>query len=341
MAAGHPAEVSGRPLPRYAPLAGAVALVAVAAAADYLLASRGFTIPLVYVVPVGVVIWLAPGRLVLVTCLLSALANFGVDAALAPRLADPNAVHLFNTAFMAIVLLLGRAGYVARLMSNYYRRGEAWKLIYQPARIGERFVVVPTWLEQSYANDPNAPRAEFVLVMDPGKAFGTGSHPTTQMCVALLEQYVRPGDRVLDLGCGSGILSLAAARLGASAVLGLDIDPEAVRVSAENALSNDAVQVEARLGSLDVIMPRGGGDNPPQFEVVVNNVLTDFVLAAMDYGLARTLAPGGRLILSGIRVEEAARVEAAVTAAGLALVERRQDNKWAAIGARRKNGDER
>jgi ribosomal protein L11 methyltransferase len=313
-------------------------MVAIAGAADYALASRGFTLPLVYVVPVGVVIWLAPGRLVLVTSLLSALANFAVDSALAPRLANPTTVHLLNTAFMGILLLLGRAGYVARLMSNYYQRGEAWKLIYQPARIGERFVVVPTWLEQSYANDPNAPRAEFVLVIDPGKAFGTGSHPTTQLCVALMERFVRPGDRVLDLGCGSGILSLVAARLGASAVLGLDIDPEAVRVSAANAAANDAGQLEFRLGSLDLIMPRGGGDNPPQFDLVVNNVLTDFDVAAIEYGLPRALAPGGRLILSGIRADpqETTRVEAAIAAAGLELLDLRQDDKWAAVAAQRK-----
>jgi ribosomal protein L11 methyltransferase len=290
----------------------------------------------VYLAPVVAVVWLAPGRLVLATSLLSALANFVVDSALAPRLANPNEVHLLNTAFMGILLLLGRAGTVVRLMSNYYQRGEAWKLIYQPARIGERFVVVPTWLEKSYANDPNAPRAEFVLVIDPGKAFGTGSHPTTQLCVALMERYLRPGDRVLDLGCGSGILSLVAARLGASAVLGLDIDPEAVRVSAANAAANDAEQLEFRLGSLDLIMPRGGGDNPPQFDLVVNNVLTDFDLAAIEYGLPRALAPGGRLILSGIRGDETARVEAAVAAAGLELLDIRQDDKWAAVAAQRK-----
>jgi ribosomal protein L11 methyltransferase len=313
-----------------------VALVAVAAAADYALASRGFTLPLVYIMPVAVVIWLAPGRLVLATSLLSALANFAVDSMLAPRLANPTLVHLTNTGFLAILLLLGRAGSVARLMSDYYQRGDSWKLIYKPARIGERFVVVPAWMAQSYANDPNAPRAEFVLVIDPGKAFGTGSHPTTRLCVALMERYLRPGDRVLDLGCGSGILSLAAARLGASTVLGLDTQPEAVRVSAANAAANGAEQLEFRQGSLDLIMPRGGGENPPQFELVVNNVLTDFDLAAIEYGLPRTLAPGGRLILSGIRSEETAQVEAAVRAAGLDVLESPQENKWAAVAAQRK-----
>ena len=248
-------------------------------------------------------------------------------------------VSLGNTAFFGLLIVLSRAAYIGRMMLNYYQRGAAWRLIYQPARIGRRFVVVPTWMEQEYAADPDAPRAEFVLVMDPGKAFGTGSHPTTQMCVRLLEEFVRPGDRVLDLGCGSGILSIAAARLGAGRVLGLDIDPEAIRVTTANAASNAAAQVEPRQGSLDLIMPRGGGDDPPQFEVVVANVLTSFILAALDYGLARTVAPGGRLILSGIRLDELARVEAAVTAAGLAVVERRQDIKWAALAAERKNGD--
>ncbi len=339
MAAGHPAEVGRRPLPRAAATAGAVALVTAAAAADYALASRGFTVPVVYLAPLAVVIWLAPGRLVLTTSLLSALANFVVDSALAPRLANPTLVHLFNTAFMGVMLLLGRAGSVARLMWDYYQRGATWKLIYKPARIGERFVVVPPWLQESYANDPEAPRAEFKLVIDPGKAFGTGSHPTTQMCVALLERYVQPGDRVLDLGCGSGILSLVAGRLGASTVLGLDINPEAVRVSAANAAANDAGQLEFRLGSLDLIMPRGGGDDPPQFDLVVANVLAAFGLAAVEYGLPRALPPGGRLILSGIREEELARVEEAVRDAGLEMLETSQHDKWTALAARRNDGD--
>jgi ribosomal protein L11 methyltransferase len=98
--------------------------------------------------------------------------------------------------------------------------------------------------------------------------------------------------------------------------------------------------LEFRLGSLDLIMPRGGGEDPPQYDLVVNNVLTDFDVAAIEYGLPRSLAPGGVLILSGIRAEETARMEAAVTAAGLEVMDLLQDNKWAAIGARRKNGDE-
>jgi ribosomal protein L11 methyltransferase len=317
-----------------------VLAVAAAGLADFLIAGRGFTVPLVYLVPIGLVIWLAPGRLVLATCLLSALTNFTVDAALGSRLPNASLVYLFNTAYFGVVVLLARAAYVGRTMLNYYKRGEAWKLVYQPARIGGRFVVVPTWLEDTYANDPNAPRAEHMLVMDPGTAFGTGPHPTTQMCVALMEQYLAPGDRVLDLGCGSGILSIAAARLGAGSVLALDIDPEAVGVTTANAASNAAQQVTARLGSLDLIMPRGGGDDPPQFELVFANILTDFILAAIEFGLPCTLAPGGRLILSGIRVEEAARVETALTLAGLEIAERRQDTKWTALAARRKNGDD-
>ncbi|MEP7356594.1 MAG: 50S ribosomal protein L11 methyltransferase, partial [Anaerolineales bacterium] len=334
MAAGHPAEVGGPPaLARAAPLAGVAALLAAAGAADYWLAGRGFTLPLVYLLPVAAAIWRLPWRLILATGLIAALINFGVDAALAGRIPEAALVSFGNTAFFGVVLLLSRGAYIGRMMLDYYQRGAAWRLIYKPARIGERFVVVPTWLAPTYAGDPGAPQAEFVLVMDPGKAFGTGSHPTTQMCVALIEQTIRPGDRVLDLGCGSGILSIAAARLGAGHVLGLDIDPEAVRVTAANAASNEAAQVEARLGSLDAIMPRGGGDSPPQFELVVANILTDFILAAMDFGLARTVAPGGHLILSGIRVEEAARVEAAVLAAGLELAEHRDETKWSAIMA--------
>ena len=313
----------------------ALLLVAAAGAADYGLAARGFSLPLVYLLPLAVLVFFAGWPLILASLLISAGLNFVVDIALAARFANPTLVHLVNTAFFAALLLLSRAAYVGRMMLTYFARGQLWRTTYKPARLGQRFVVVPTWLQESYASDASAPRAEITLIMDPGKAFGTGSHPTTQMCIALLEENVQPGDRLLDLGCGSGILSIAAARLGAGAVLGLDIDPEAVRATAANAAANSAGErVEARLGSLASILPVDRAGEPPQFQIVVANVLTDVILAALDNGLARTLAPGGLLVLSGIKAEEAARVEAAVNAAGLALVERRQGGKWIALAAR-------
>lgn len=223
----------------------------------------------------------------------------------------------------------------------------AWKQHYSIQRIGERTVVVPSWLE--YEPKPG----DCVLRLDPGMAFGTGLHPTTQLCVQLLEQYVRPGDHALDLGCGSGILAIAAARMGAASVLALDTDPIAVTATRENVARNEVGdRVRAAEGSL------GGGDAlghwlygadgaAPQrdqaeargpaagqgYDLIVANIIAR-VIAALAPDLAAALRPGGLLIASGIIDEREAEVAAALAAAGLAPVERRQAGDWVALAYR-------
>lgn len=158
---------------------------------------------------------------------------------------------------------------------------------FEPIQVSDRLWIVPSWHE---APDPEA----IVLVLDPGMAFGTGSHPTTRLCLEWLERSVTPNVSLLDYGCGSGILAIAAARLGAGKVLGVDIDPQAVSAAADNAERN---QVSARFE--DSTKDIGG-----QFDIVVANILSN-PLKALAPAICSHVRPGGKLALSGILAEQA------------------------------------
>lgn len=200
----------------------------------------------------------------------------------------------------------------------------AWREHFQPMRVGKRLMVVPAWLHPPLAED------DIELRVEPGQAFGTGTHPTTQLCMAALEDYVQPGDRVLDVGCGSGILSIAAIKLGAAKAWGYDIDLAAVAASAENARDNGvAAQFEVGQGSV-----AEGKANAP-YDVVVANILSRVILDLLPQGLAELPKPGGLLILSGILAEQAAAVEAAVAEYGYTWLARPTQGDWVAIVARR------
>lgn len=165
---------------------------------------------------------------------------------------------------------------------------------FEPVPIGTRLLVTPSW----HAQDPDDPRVRIVL--DPGLAFGTGSHPTTRMCLQWLCEELRPGQSVIDYGCGSGILAIAAARLGAGSVTGVDIDPLALASAAANA-ANNGVRIELRASS----------DAPPApADVVIANILARplELLAAL---LASLVRPGGQLVLAGLLDRQADQVSAA------------------------------
>jgi len=204
----------------------------------------------------------------------------------------------------------------------------AWKEHFHVHRVGQRLVVVPSWRE--YTPQP----AEITILLDPGLAFGTGLHPTTQMCLAELERQVQPGMRLLDLGTGSGILAIAAARLGAASVLALDTDPIAVQAARANLARNGVEQiVEVKQGSLLYPCEGSGtfarvsarGQGP--FDLVVANIIAQ-VISDLAESLAAALAPGGRLIASGIIGERAEAVWERLAAAGLSLIARRQEGDW-------------
>ena len=203
---------------------------------------------------------------------------------------------------------------------------QAWKSHYHPIAVGKRLMVVPAWEQPP---DP----ARISIRMDPGMAFGTGTHPTTQLCLEAMEIYL-PGREaaLIDLGCGSGILAVAALKLGAAQALGVDIDPEAVQATRENAeLNGVAGQLEIGKGSVAEI--RQGEFTLRTANLVLANILAPVIIRLLDEGLPNLLTPDGVLILSGILAEQAGDVEDALGRYNLRLLERRQSGDWVALVA--------
>ena len=195
---------------------------------------------------------------------------------------------------------------------------EAWKEFFTPLHIG-RLVIKPSW--HDYSSAPG----ETVLELDPGQAFGTGHHPTTSMCLLLLEKYIRPGMEVLDLGTGSGILALAAAKLGARSVLALDTDPLAVKAARENVRKNGlTAAVKVRKGT---VSPRWG-----PFDLIAANLTAKHVQEVLP-ALVSALRGGGLLIAGGIIMDRVEEVEKAFLAAGLKLRERAAEAEWRTLVA--------
>ena len=195
-----------------------------------------------------------------------------------------------------------------------------WKEYFKPKKVSERIVVKPTWEEYEKKDD------EIVLEIDPGMAFGTGTHETTSLCIKALEEYMKEGDEVLDVGCGSGILSIAAALLGAKDVLGIEIDPVAVDISKENILLNHVENVaKAQYGDLTK-----GVDY--KADIVVANLMADLVMMLTD-DVAKHMKPGAKFISSGILDEKLVTVADYIRGKGFAIDEVKQDGMWCAIVA--------
>lgn len=201
----------------------------------------------------------------------------------------------------------------------------SWKQYYKPIKTGDRIVIVPEW--EKYDAAPG----EIVVLMDPGMAFGTGTHETTRLCAALLEQYVQPGDTMLDVGCGSGILAICAAKLGAAQCFACDIDPVAVRVAGENVVLNHTPQVETAVSDLlRDVRPAPGG-----YKICCANIVAD-VIIRMAPDIGAFMAQDGVLMVSGIITERAEETVSALNAAGWTLVDSRSENGWFAGALRKK-----
>ncbi|MBM3181923.1 MAG: 50S ribosomal protein L11 methyltransferase [Chloroflexi bacterium] len=215
---------------------------------------------------------------------------------------------------------------------------EAWKLHYKPILIGQRLLILPAWLES-----PEPKRIP--IKIDPGMAFGTGTHPTTQLCLELMEKYFddRPQTidhqsssmvnrplSAIDVGCGSGILSIAALKLGATKVLGVDIDIESAKNSRENADTN-GVGDELILGQGSVTEVLSGKFPFKSAPLVVANILAPIIIRLFDAGLAELVEPNGGIILSGILAHQAENVIEAGQAKGLKRSDQRQIGDWVAL----------
>jgi len=200
----------------------------------------------------------------------------------------------------------------------------AWKAHYHPFRIGKKVWIQPSWVENGNAADDGdfAQPDDVILVLDPGMAFGTGLHPTTQMCLQALEDIVQSGDSVLDVGTGSGILSIAAAKLGAGQVRAFDTDALAVQTTKDNAAQNGIKAIQIHQGVL--------ADVPlTTWDIVVVNILAHVIVSLLDNDqLLDYVAPNGKLILSGIIEEQLGVVETAVVQAGGQIIEKIQIRDW-------------
>jgi len=206
---------------------------------------------------------------------------------------------------------------------------EAWKQHYKPILLGERLVIVPAWMASP---DPN----RIPIKIDPGMAFGTGTHPTTQLCLELMEKAIvdirssRSEFRVIDVGCGSGILSIAAIKLGATSALGVDIDETSIVNARHNANANQiGEELILEVGSVQEILD---GKFPFRAApLVVANILAPVIVRLFDAGLAQLMEMGGALILSGILQEQAQSVIDVAQSKGLGVREQRRMGDWLAL----------
>lgn len=197
----------------------------------------------------------------------------------------------------------------------------SWKEYFKPISITENLTIVPTW------EDYQAKEGETIIHMDPGMAFGSGTHETTFMCMSLLNRYVKEGDLVFDIGCGSGILSLVAAAVGAEKVLGVDLDPICISASNHNvALNNMEDRIEIYEGDLfDVVEGKA--------DLIVSNLFAEVIVGMLD-DLLDHLDQGGIFIASGILVEKTDMVVQALESKGFTILESESKGDWACISAR-------
>lgn len=205
-----------------------------------------------------------------------------------------------------------------------------WKAYYKPLKIGSRLLVRPSWESLADAE------GRTVLSLDPGMAFGTGSHHTTRMCLEYLEKIIKNGDALLDLGCGSGILSIAGVLLGAKAALAVDIDPIAEKIAYENAELNGVGRdrYEVRIGDVLTDAALRTGLAARQYEVITANIVASVIIALLPV-VPPLLKTGGAFITSGIIRERLDEVKDAIVSNGLTVVETNINEEWCAILARK------
>lgn len=200
----------------------------------------------------------------------------------------------------------------------------SWKAYYKPIKIGERIVIVPAW--EKYSAQPD----EIIVRMDPGMAFGTGTHETTRLVIRLLEKYVKDGMRVADVGCGSGILAICASKLGAGECKAYDIDPVAVKVANENIKDSGLTNVTCDVSDLLRQVDKTGGT----YDVICANIVADIIIRMMP-DVGELMDENSVILASGIIVERSEDVTNAFASHGFEIVERIDENGWCALAVKK------
>ena len=201
---------------------------------------------------------------------------------------------------------------------------EAWKQHYHPIEVGKKILILPAWI------DPPSDGDRIVIQIDPGMAFGTGAHPTTQLCLEWLERLIKPGSSVIDVGCGSGILSIAAAKLGADRVLAVDVDKKAVELARESAvLNNVGNRIDIVRGSVKEILDEQYSIT--HAPIVVANILSRTLMNLLTQGLGNLITRDGRLMLSGILKENEKDILGVLDELSLQVEQRIAMQDWVAL----------
>ncbi len=199
----------------------------------------------------------------------------------------------------------------------------AWKKHYHPIPVGKNLMILPAWVKEIYAD-------KTTIHIDPSMAFGTGTHPTTQLCLEMVEEFCKPGVDVIDVGCGSGILTIAAIKLGAKKALAVDIDPLSVKGTRDNAQANRVLgAMEIGEGSVKEVLDKKFSIQ--QAPLVLVNILAPIIIRLFEDGLRKLVADDGTLILSGILEEQEAMILQSAATFGLKLATRKQMGDWVSL----------
>lgn len=334
-------------------VAGALAylLLALMILLELRVAERIPSIPYYYLLPIWLLAWFRGWRSALWAAgaaFLLPLVRLVWSGAPVSRLPT---IHLARLLTLIVGVLIARAVNTASRMLQFVHRGAAHRASQRPRRIGARLLVVPLLDTEDRRELADLGPGLVPIYLHPGMAFGSASHPTTQMCLQLLEGCLQSGASVLDVGTGTGILALAAAKLGAARVHAIDHNPAALQVARKNLAANGVEdKVSVQLGSLEDLEPqhpqratdglRGSSQSRPpaagsQYDLIVANVLTGVVQELIETQLGRLLAREGVLIASGIRSGELEMIEAALLEQGLQVDQSLQEAGWCALAARR------
>lgn len=205
----------------------------------------------------------------------------------------------------------------------------AWKKHYKPLPVGDKFLVLPAWEE------PPDDKSRIIIRINPAMAFGTGTHPTTQLCLELLERHFQPGQPVIDIGCGSGILSIAATKLGAPSVLAVDVESQSIASTKENATLNHIPQEALLIGKGSVKEILSGKFAIQHAPLVLVNILASIIIRLFDQGLAQVVSDGGILLLSGILAHQEDEMRQIAQENGFQVIDKLTQKDWISLALRK------